>query len=616
MVLDSAWEKNESSPSSQKPKGDNPHARRRQQQIELEEYINRQIEQRRLRDNASKENQKPSDLMMTSPSATTVGSKDQVPTGAIGIKAEVGSKDEVPTDDNYIEAKLKALKMNAEAVATNANVSVKQAVKEVVTDLKEHSMKSDEHTSMKPKPKPNSNSNGTTEAPAASKASTQNSLNDSKHATSGQGSRPKIPQTMGLFVKGDPSLKDVARTSYTRMRSISRERTKSGYFGKPNAPKRGNSPLPAPQTPQAQKTQKAASPSLNPPRRTAPRAAPPPPPGSLPLKGDALIAEQNRRALAMYGGSAKAAPGLDPGRGPGVARAAGPQPPTAPRAERERAPPVGGEAIIREQVRRARDRHDAENARRASNASRQEDIAIPIRPLPTNIAPNDRRFDNLSGPSPIRPEHIKLQRPEEPAMPLRTMADYAAWYTHGTVNTNEDQRHVTYFDRWATPEKRTGGPAQIRRVILSNLPIECSARDVVSLVWAGDLEEIKHKTGEKTASVLFMNARQCARYLEETANGIEYKGRSVWVEAHKEVEPLVGTRKEMINHGVTRVVRAQHVPDKLLPGMLNKLGKDTGAMEYMGFVIRDSGKDTTWRFCNLEASSSFKATLVSLRLDV
>ena len=55
---------------------------------------------------------------------------------------------------------------------------------------------------------------------------------------------------------------------------------------------------------------------------------------------------------------------------------------------------------------------------------------------------------------------------------------------------------------------------QIRRVILTNLPSQCSTRDIARLVWGGDIEEIRYKDGETRASVLFVNARKCAKYHE------------------------------------------------------------------------------------------------------
>lgn len=130
------------------------------------------------------------------------------------------------------------------------------------------------------------------------------------------------------------------------------------------------------------------------------------------------------------------------------------------------------------------------------------------------------------------------------------------------------------------------------------------------MVWGGELEEIKFKEGDKAASVLFADARRCARYHEDTANGIEYKNKAIFVKLHDTVEPLIGTRKEMINVGVTRCVGATSVPDAILPGALNKLGKDTGALEHL--IIRGAGagrREVIWRFCNLEASSNFNSML-------
>ena len=165
------------------------------------------------------------------------------------------------------------------------------------------------------------------------------------------------------------------------------------------------------------------------------------------------------------------------------------------------------------------------------------------------------------------------------------------------------------------------------------------------MVWGGEIEEIKFNEGDRRAAVLFTHVKGCAKYHEDTANDIEYKNKSIHVELHGQVEPLIGKRKELINAGVTRCVRAKGVANDVLPGTLeqptdsthisferiaerdlvlmwygmltlwtlgalNKLGKDTGALEHITISFNIPGrKDVTWRFCNIDVASSFRSAL-------
>ena len=83
------------------------------------------------------------------------------------------------------------------------------------------------------------------------------------------------------------------------------------------------------------------------------------------------------------------------------------------------------------------------------------------------------------------------------------------------------------------------------------------------------------------------------------------------MELHNQVEPLVGIRHQMIENGHTRCVRASNVDDTVLPGVLHRLGKDTAALEHMTVAHPASKrKDVIWRFCNLDAASSFRLDLL------
>ena len=154
--------------------------------------------------------------------------------------------------------------------------------------------------------------------------------------------------------------------------------------------------------------------------------------------------------------------------------------------------PLRGEALIAEQNRRALHRH-SDAARRANQEQRsshnhpnrlehstgtitadewsdtgkgRRDAAVHGQGLaeapqafqmPSNIS-SAHRFDKLHGPPPIMPEHLKLNQtaPDSSEGRLKTMADFMACNTMTKVANREDQRHTVYFDKWATPERRRG----------------------------------------------------------------------------------------------------------------------------------------------------------------
>ena len=107
--------------------------------------------------------------------------------------------------------------------------------------------------------------------------------------------------------------------------------------------------------------------------------------------------------------------------------------------------------------------------------------------------------------------------------------------------------------------------AEVRSVIIKDLPRDSTATFVTSLVYGGPMEDIQIRStaaGNLSAAVRFMNAKDCKKFYEETANGLVYKkdakGRELvlFVELAKDVDVVGGLLQGWIDTGITRCVRA------------------------------------------------------------
>ena len=161
----------------------------------------------------------------------------------------------------------------------------------------------------------------------------------------------------------------------------------------------------------------------------------------------------------------------------------------------------------------------------------------------------------------------------------------------GRSSEIEDLEHKATFDAWPVSEERSrpgefsktssrislemvADPktaAKIRKVIIKDLPRDSTASFVASLVYGGALEEIQIRSsvaGYLSAVVRFLDAEDCKKFYENTANGLVYKkdakGRELvlFVELSKDVDVVGGLLQGWIASGVTRCVRAVGVEAK------------------------------------------------------
>ena len=104
-------------------------------------------------------------------------------------------------------------------------------------------------------------------------------------------------------------------------------------------------------------------------------------------------------------------------------------------------------------------------------------------------------------------------------------------------------------------------------------------------MYGGPIEEIQIRpsaAGNLSAAVRFMNAKDCKRFYEETANGLVYKkdakGRELvlFVELAKDVDVVGGLLQGWIDTGITRCVRAVGVESKWNSDGLRKIAERKG----------------------------------------
>lgn len=162
----------------------------------------------------------------------------------------------------------------------------------------------------------------------------------------------------------------------------------------------------------------------------------------------------------------------------------------------------------------------------------------------------------------------------------------------------ENLEHQTYFNAWPQSEKRDRArkstntaflrplliyrtAAQIRKVILKNLPSNATPSFVASVVYFGPLEEIFMRK-DNSATVKFLNPADCAKYYEDTSNGVVYKkdiqGREmvVFVELAKDVDVIGGLLQGWIDTGASRCVRVVDVEKDWGKAALVKLAEAKG----------------------------------------
>ena len=123
--------------------------------------------------------------------------------------------------------------------------------------------------------------------------------------------------------------------------------------------------------------------------------------------------------------------------------------------------------------------------------------------------------------------------------------------------------------------------AQIRTVIVKDLPRNATPSFVASVVYGGPIEWIFMRS-DSSATVRFMDAKDCQNYYDDTSNGVVYgkdaQGRELvcFVELGKDVDVIGGLLRGWIDTGVTRCVKAVGVEEEFGIEALRKMGERKG----------------------------------------
>ncbi|KAI9826283.1 MAG: hypothetical protein M1832_000200, partial [Thelocarpon impressellum] len=174
------------------------------------------------------------------------------------------------------------------------------------------------------------------------------------------------------------------------------------------------------------------------------------------------------------------------------------------------------------------------------------------------------------------------------------------------------------FLKWPKPPPRSTPSAQVRKVLLANLPPGSTISSVYSLVFFGIIEEVVYKPGSTGAQVYFVSPADCMKYYAATANGIVVEGiqtngrpHVVWVELAVEPAPLGSYLKTLLEKGATRCVRAVGVLESLGKEHLEKIArKQSRELERLEIGRTSAGaRYAIFSFAKIQNAIAFKNML-------
>lgn len=131
---------------------------------------------------------------------------------------------------------------------------------------------------------------------------------------------------------------------------------------------------------------------------------------------------------------------------------------------------------------------------------------------------------------------------------------------------------------WVKPILRK--PSVIRTVNLTNLdPANTTIAYVTGLVWAGTLHSVKYTPGDTVATITFLRAEDCKKYIDDTKNGIQCpeNGNRTIITQPSEVES--GSLEHfdiMLANGHTRCVRVVAIDSDWKALALKKIAETGG----------------------------------------
>ncbi|KAL4754455.1 hypothetical protein BDW72DRAFT_190047 [Aspergillus terricola var. indicus] len=174
---------------------------------------------------------------------------------------------------------------------------------------------------------------------------------------------------------------------------------------------------------------------------------------------------------------------------------------------------------------------------------------------------------------------------------------------------------LTSLNSWGTPEARDKPAAQVRRVIIKDLPSSWRTPDkALSLVHGGRIESVSITPGGN-AHVVFCDAAACKSFYDKHPNGIDpdnERNLTVFVDLGREVDVVSSQLSFALPAGSTRVVRAVGVKINVTLAELVKLA--TGANRKLEKIIDTyvpgCARSVSFRFCSIGDAVRFRAALV------
>ncbi|KAL4901904.1 hypothetical protein BDW74DRAFT_181346 [Aspergillus multicolor] len=171
------------------------------------------------------------------------------------------------------------------------------------------------------------------------------------------------------------------------------------------------------------------------------------------------------------------------------------------------------------------------------------------------------------------------------------------------------------FQSWGAPEARDKPAAQVRRVIIKDLPSSWRSPDkVLSLVHGGLIESVS-VTSTGNAHVLFCDAAACKAFYEKYPNGIDLdkeRKLTVFVDLGQDVDVVSSQLSFSLAAGASRVVRAVGVEMNVTLGDLAKIATNGNRKveKIIDTYVPGSARSVSFRFCSILDATRFRASFV------
>ncbi|KAL9097413.1 MAG: hypothetical protein Q9165_000309 [Trypethelium subeluteriae] len=162
-------------------------------------------------------------------------------------------------------------------------------------------------------------------------------------------------------------------------------------------------------------------------------------------------------------------------------------------------------------------------------------------------------------------------------------------------------------------KKRERGTSERHKIKMMNLPPECSASVVVSLVWGGDLKSIDYSSGSKSAFVQFVRSQDCSNYLQATGGRIKFQSDknalSYWIhlEGCLDTDNSNQEAEDFGRDGMTRCVRVDGVDQDWTIQALTRVASGfSRKIERVYDSVDDSGTRAAHiHFCSVRDAVNF-----------